>query len=252
MSCALGVRAEAQSRYSTGVGVFQLAIRFASATLAALALIGLWRRKRVRRLRMLPAHLTATIMVCTLESVNPGIYFTWDLWAVRELFLHALSLAIIAEVAWRAFSNLPRERRHVRLVLALALLIPLGLVALTPWNQHDLVGARWLFVLIVEVMPRLAYGAGFVGLALVWAMARKLVPPDPLHASVALGLAGYLFIYSVSLGLAGQHGPRVLAYTVAPMSYVLVLALWAWIAWRREPTPDAPLHVRQTLQPWRF
>lgn len=197
-------------------------------------------------------HLVATIAVCILEYGTPRLFFAWELWAWRELVLHALSLGIIAEVAWRAFADLPEERRHVRLVLAIALLIPLALVVLTPWDQGHLGGAAWLFVLIVEIMPRLTYGAGFVGLALVWAMARKLVPPDPLHAAVVFGLACYLFIYSISLGVAGQGGPLAPAYIVTPVSYVLLLALWAWVAWRHEPTPDAPLHVRHKLQPWRF
>ena len=212
---------------------------------------GLWRRQRLRRLRLLPVYLIATLLVQSLEMARPQVFFVWRTWAMRELLLHAVSLGIVAEVAWRAYANLPGVRRQARALLGLSLLIPLSLVALTPWHHSNLASATWLYVVVVEILPRLTYGAGFVCMALVWAMARHLVPRDPLHASVVLGLGNYLFIYSVSLGLQTQGGPSALVYVLTPASYTLMLALWAWVAWRHEATPDAPEHVRRTLQPWR-
>lgn len=229
----------------------QIALLLLGQGLLLLTLAGLWKRRRLRRLWMLPVHLVATALVQALEFSQPETFLVWTTWAARELGLHAVSLAIVAEVAWRAFANLPEARQRVRLILALALLIPLGLVVLTPWHIEPFTNAPWLFVLVVEVLPRLTYGAGFVCMALVWAMAKHLVPRDPLHASVVFGLGCYLFISSVSLGLQTQGGSRALVYTLTPASYTVMLAFWAWIAWRHEPVPDAPETVRRTLQPWR-
>lgn len=214
-------------------------------------LAGLWKQRRLRRLALLPMYLAGAGAVFALELIRPDIFFVWHVWAARELALHALTLGIVAEVAWRAFANIPGVRAQARLILALALLIPLTLVVLTPWSQAPLAGATWLHVLVAEVLPRLSYGMGCVCMALVWAMARRLVPSDPLHASAVLGLGCYLFVYAVALGRLGQGGPAVLFYVVKPVAYALLLAVWVYVAWRDEPTPDAPPLVRHTLQPWR-
>jgi hypothetical protein len=230
----------------------QLAVLITSQALLLLTLAGLWKRRRLTRLWLLPVYLVATILAQALAFARPDVFKVWRVWALRELAWFTLSLTIVAEVAWRAFVNLPEQRRQARILLFVSLLIPFGMVALTPWNQGHLGSATWLYVVVVEILPRLTYGAGFVCLALVWAMAKHLIPRDPLHASVVLGLAAYLFIYSVSLGLQTQGGAPALVYTVTPASYTLMLVLWAWVAWRHEPIPDAPEHVRHLLQPWRF
>lgn len=229
----------------------QIALLLVGQGLLLLTLVGLWKRQRLRRLWTLPAHLIATALVQVFELSQPEVFRVWRVWAARELGLHVVSLAIVAEVAWRAFANLPEARQRVRLILALALLIPLTLLVLTPWHIEPFSSAPWLFVLVAEVLPRLTYGAGFVCMALVWAMAKHLIPRDPLHASVVFGLGCYLFIYAVSLGLQTQGGSRALVYSFTPASYTLMLAFWTWIAWRHEPVPDAPEAVRRTLQPWR-
>jgi hypothetical protein len=230
----------------------QLAVLVTSQALLVLTLAGLCRRGRLARLRLLPVYLAVTILAQALAFAMPDVFKVWRVWAFRELAWFALSLAIVAEVAWRAFVNLPEQRRQARMLLLVSLLIPLGMVALTPWNEGRLASSTWLYVVVVEILPRLTYGAGFVCLALVWAMAKHLIPRDPLHASVVLGLASYLFVYSVSFGLQTQGGSLVLVYAVTPASYTVMLALWAWVAWRHEPIPDAPERVRHLLQPWRF
>lgn len=255
MAGLAGTRA-AQRRHGAlhlaGVKHLQLAVLVACQLLLLGTLVGLYRRQRMRRLWLLPIHLITMVVAISLELSLPEVFWVWRVWAARELALHALSLGIVAEVAWRAFANLPIGRRRARLVLALALLIPLGLVVATPWHSPALASATWLYVLVAEVLPRLTYGAGFVCMALVWAMARNLVPPEPMHASVLLGLGSYLFVYSVSLGMQGQQGaPSVLVYIVTPLAYTLLLGFWVWIAWRDELEPEAPAEVRRKLQPWR-
>jgi hypothetical protein len=226
-------------------------VLLACQVLPVLTLVGLWRRRRLRRLLLLPIHLLAMTLLVALELSAPQTFAVWRVWAARELALHALTLGIVAEVAWRAFVNLPVGRRRARAVLALALLIPLGLVVLTPWEDGRLATASWLYVLVAEILPRLTYGAAFVCMALVWSMARQLVPREPLHASVVLDLGCYLFVYSVSFGLQGERStPSALVYVVTPLAYTLLLAHWAWIAWRHEPEPDVPIEVRRRLQPW--
>lgn len=205
----------------------------------------------MRRLWLLPVHLVTTSVAQPLVAVAPDVFRVWRVWAAGELGLHALTLGIVGEVAWRAYARLPEERGEAQRVLFVALLVPLALIYLTPWNEGELASATWLHVMVYEILPRLTFGVGVICTALVWTMGRQLVPPDPLHASVVMGLGCYLFVYAVSLGHLGQGGPKVLAYVVTPIAYTVLLAVWTWAAWRDEPEPDAPLHVQRALQPWR-
>lgn len=230
----------------------QLAVSLAALTFLAATLVGLFRRGRARRLWMLPAYLLATGTADVLTLVAPQFFRVWRAWAGRELALNGLALAIVLEIALRVFMALPRAARHARLALAGVLgMTALGL-ALVPWYSPGLASAPWIYVVVTEALPRLAYGAFWLCLALILVMNFYDVPPDPLHRAVLGGLAGYLVVYSVGLGM--QHGPhnRALVYTVTPLAYTALLAYWTWAAWRPEKPPRgaSPAAV-QRLHPWR-
>lgn len=228
---------------------FQVGIQVACQLLLIVALAGLWRRQRAHRLWLLTVHLAAAVVAQSLVLIVPGL-LVWRRWAALEVLLHGLTLGIVAEIAWRVFANLPHARRHARRLLALATLLPFALLILVPWTTGD--NARsGLYIVVTEVLPRLSYGAGFVCLALGWAMTTHRIPFDKLHWPVLIGLGTYLFVYSISLGLQRSGGPQVLAYVVTPVTYTVMVGWWAWAAWRREtPDPDASDRTRRLLQPW--
>jgi hypothetical protein len=229
----------------------QLAVLLVGQALLLITLVGLWKRRRMRRLWLLPVYLVCVAVVQTLEFSAPQVFQVWTFWATRELVLRSLSLAIVIEIALRVFAMLPEARRRAWRWIGVALLLPLGLLWLIPWRQPEYAGASWLYVMVVEVLPRLSYGAGFVCLALGFAVVLARVPFDKLHWPVLVGLGGYLFIYAVSLGRQQDHGPAALVYVVTPVAYTLMLAWWCWAAWRdEEPHPQAREHVRRFLHPW--
>lgn len=230
---------------------FQVGVLLVCQALLVLTLAGLWKRRRMAHLWLLPAHLAGTALAQTLALLLPSVFFEWAAWAWRELLLLSLALGIAAEIAARVFVNLPAARHRARRLLALTLLLPLGLLLLIPWHSPHNATAPWLYIVVTEVLPRLSYGAGFVCLALGWAMTTHRIPFDKLHWSVLIGLGGYLFIYAISLGLQRTGGPAFLAYVVTPVAYTVMVGWWAWAAWRPEiPDPDASEPARRLLHPW--
>lgn len=220
--------------------------------LLLLTLAGLWKRRRMRRLWLLPVYLVSTTIAQTLALVVPHVFFDWTFWASRELLLRGLTLGIVAEIALRVFAMLPEERRRARRWIGLALLLPLALLWLIPWKQPEYAGATWLYLMVVEVLPRLSYGAGFVCVVLGFVVVSARLPFDKLHWPVLLGLGVYLFVYAIALGTLPPRPRNEFVYAITPMAYTLMLAWWCWAAWRDEK-PDAGEtdEAARFVHPWR-
>jgi hypothetical protein len=230
----------------------QLVVLLVVQALLLLTLAGLWRRRRARRLWMLPVHLLATVAAQTLTLAAPQVFRAWSIWATREVLLHTLTLGIVVEIAWRVFPRTPgRGRRLALFSVGLALLAPPLLVALIPWDQRAKADVTFLSVVVIDVLPRLSYGLVFTCFVLAWAMRRLILPFDPLHWAVVFGLGAYLTVYSVAIGTLPSQPRTVLSDALTPLAYTLLMTYWAWAAWRTEkPVPVHP-EVRHVLQSWR-
>lgn len=230
----------------------QLAVSLVALAFLLAALVGLFRRRRARRLWVLPVHLVLTGMADLLVICAPNIFRVWPAWAIRELVLHSTTLALVLEVALRVFAALPRASRHARAVLAAVLGATALALVFVPWHGAELAAAPWIYIVVTEALPRLAYGAVWLCVALIVVMNIYHLPPDPLHRAVLAGLAAYLVIYSVGLGMQRGSHNSLMVYTVTPLAYTALLAYWAWAAWRDETPPrgGAPGAV-QRLQPWK-
>lgn len=225
---------------------WQVGVLVTSQVLLLVTLAGLWWRRRLRRLWLLPVHLVAMAVVQVLEYRAPEVFFGWTFWGVREALLHGLTLGIVGEIAWRVFAMVPQARQRARRWVATALLLTFALLVLIPWQAPEYVSAPWLYVMVVEVLPRLALGAAVVGLAVGFAMVWGPVPPDSLHWPVLFGLTAYLFLYAVVLGLLPPH---VYLYALPPVGYTSMLAWWAWAAWAKEK-PRGSARARRFVHPW--
>lgn len=234
-----------------GVTSAQLAVAVAVQALLLITLAGLFYNGRARRLWMLPVYLLATGIADVLALAAPRIFYVWHAWAVREFALRALSLAMVFELALRVFAALPRAARHGRLVLAGVLVLTAIGLAYVPWHGSELASASWIRVVITEALPRLAYGAFWLCVALIALMSLYRVPSDPLHRAVLGGLAAYLIVYSVGLGTQRTSQLSALVHTITPFAYAALLAYWAWAAWRHEEPPrDVSPEVVRRLHPW--
>ena len=110
----------------------QSAVLLTSQVLLLLTLAGLWKRRRMRRLWLLPVYLVCMGIVQALEFGAPQVFFDWTFWATRELVLRGLTLGIVAEIALRVFAMLPEERQRAGRWIGFALLLPLELLLRVP------------------------------------------------------------------------------------------------------------------------
>lgn len=220
--------------------------------LRIVVMAGLWKRGRVRRVPLLLAYLAVTALTEGTRLAFPDTARDWNFWIARQVAAGALVALVVLDVSRAVFVRLPgaaaRSRRALLLVVAATVLA----VYLAPGIGTSQPGASWRFVLVTQVLPRLAFGTVGLCLATLFTMALHLVPLDPLHRVVLLGLSLYLTLYAGTLGAAADsEWGRFLTYHVTPLVHVAVLASWAYAAWRREDEPPARPEVVKALQPWR-
>jgi hypothetical protein len=224
--------------------------------LELVTLTGLIRRKRAQRLRLLPPYLGVTAVMSAVPRVWSAVARNWDYWALTELALRLLTVAVVVEIAARVFAQLPRARRRMWAALVLVVLGTL----LAVWRAPGVAGGpgagTWRFVLVVEVLPRLAFGAALLCVATLALMAWHRVPLDALHRAVLVGLMLFLILYAGPMASADTHTlGRFVMYHVTPLAYLGVVAMWAYMAWRREAPdeehPPAAPEVVERVQPWR-
>lgn len=232
------------------MGTGQLVVLLTSQGLLLVTLAGLWWRRRIRRLWLLPVSLLVVAVAQALEYGAPRVFFGWRFWAARELLLHAITLGILGEIAWRAFAMVAEARKRARRWIAGTLLLTLAVLVLIPWHTPEYAGAPWVYVMVAEVLPRLAGGAAVMGLAVGFAMYVASLPLDPLHGAVWEGLTAYLILYAVVRGVLPQHADNAWLDAATPVGYTLTLAWWAWAAWRNEP-PEGTARARRLVHPWR-
>lgn len=218
--------------------------------------VGLIRRGRVRRVRLFPAYLVVAAVLNALTLMGCDFTRRWDYWLGAELALTLLGAAVVAEIAARVFAHLPRARRRLWSVLLLVALATLLAVWRAPGVAGESAPTSWLFTMVVEVLPRLAFGAAVACLATLALMARYRIPLDGVHRGVLVGLMLFLMLYAGPTASADTDAVgRFVMYHVAPVAYLAIVIMWGWMAWRRE-TPDeqyppAEAEVVRRLQPWR-
>jgi hypothetical protein len=229
-----------------------VSVRVAIVAVQLVVLAGLVWRRRTRAVRLLPLYLTVTAIAHLLRVVSPDAARSWDYWALKELLLRLLTAGVVVEIAIRVFAHLPEARR-----LAWGALVLVGIgTLLAVWRAPGLAGGpvagSWRSVVVLEVLPRLAVGSILLCAATLGAMALYRVPIDALHRVVLIGLALFLLVYAGPMGSADIHTiGRFVVYYVTPPAYLVMLVVWAVVAWKRESEPDVLPAVLRRVQPWR-
>lgn len=212
--------------------------------LAALALVGLVHRRRVRRAYCLPPLLLALIASSTFVAIAPDLY-TWKTWLIKES-LHVLVLAALGiELSTRMFRNLPGAAAWARGLSAMVGLA-IGLLVYAAPRDRGVVTD-----LSVTILPLLVGGVALLYTAIALVTAYFLIPEDPLHKAVLSSFPLYLILYCVWTAEMLHEPARAVVDGVLPLVLVLVLANLTWVAWRREEPPRAPAALLRFLWPWR-
>ncbi len=227
-------------------------ILHSGTALSAAGLTGLAVRGRARRCVSFTAYLASLALGSLSLSLVPAP--SWRSWLALECVQGLLTLAVVFELATRMLARLPGAaalaRRALGAVLALTLVGTLArIVSVVPQVVGAPSAERLAYEWASLVLPLFTYGAAFLFTALLAVANWYLLPLDPLHRGILVGFSVYLALFSALLiSVRGVHD-RALSLTNS-LSFLLLLALWTWAAWRPEPPVPAPPHVVTRLWPW--
>lgn len=202
-------------------------------------LAGLIVRRRVRRAWLLPAFLTAVLATNSAVALVPTLA-TWDFWLIKEAAHALLLLGLGLEVSARMLKPLPGAA-------LLATLLGLGVVAATGVVLHDAPRQYLLF----ELIPRVLAGTAGLYIVVFLVQAVFIVPVDPLHKAILLGLSPYMLVYAITWGRVGSLAAGDTADLVNRLMAAFALLMLLEAAWKHEGAPPAPARLVRRLWPWR-
>jgi hypothetical protein len=202
--------------------------------LAALAtLVGVLVRGRTRQCWVFPVYLLAVLVTNALGSFWPDSFHTPEAWVAFQGIYDLLKMAIVLELAWRAFSVFPGALRSARVVL-LTLLVAstVAIVLLTPPSSYATV---W------EFQPNIVAGTLWLLTATALLVVWYQIPVHDWQRAIMLGFAPYLLVFVVALDMLRRHGWSAVASAglLDQVAYLGLVAFWVWAAWRRDPAPMA-------------
>lgn len=229
----------------------QLLVAHLTATLLAVAALGLVVRGRVRLSRCFLVYLLVTIVANRLVILWPDRFYTWRFWTLKETTYTVLQVAVACELGWLIFRVLPRARRRAAAAIAAVLLTTAIAVSV-----GDVPGNTYL-AMLGFVTPRGQAGALWTFLAVTLVAAWHRVPLHPFHRALLATFALYLGTYTALLSFVGLRAATRADYLVAwsvlealdPLAYAATAGVWAWAAWRAPRMEPAGPAVR-ALQPW--
>ncbi len=142
-------------------------------------LAGILWRGRARLCWSFALYVLAVLTGNVLVSVWPSRFFNPSFWVAKQAVYDALKVAVVLELAWRAFSRLAAAPRTGRAVVQV----------LHHWQR-----------------------------------------------AILLGLAAYLLVFVVPVGLARRQGWTIPGpvTTAEAIAFFGLLAFWTWAAWRGE------------------
>jgi len=210
------------------VGRIQLAVGYATLTLAAAILVGLVRRGRYRLSWAFVAYLATYLATSGLMAFAPDVFYTRQFWLYKEAALHALKFGIALELAWRTFRAFPgalsTARSTVFVVLALTLI---GVLSVPDSREFESIAGG--------VQPRIVNGTVWLFTSIAAVILWYRVPVNPFHKTLLIGFVPYLLVFTVALQLFATYGFESLAVVnnyAYPLAYLVVLGYWCVAAWR--------------------
>jgi len=213
----------------------------------ALILAGLVIRHRTRSSTVFPAYLLALLAADVILLQWPERVYSLRGWICVEALMAALRIALAVELGARIFRPFPRARATaltVGVVTGAVVALSIGSAAGRVVDLRDVADT---------LMPRVLYGIMTLYAAILALQVYHLIPLDPLHKAILIGLTPYLLVFTgavTSLELIGWHA-RAAANHLNGVAFALVLLYWAVVAWRRDEIAPEDVPILSRLQPWR-
>lgn len=171
---------------------------------------------------------------------------SWTIWLAGEFTLAVLKFALAAELGWRMFVSLPGARATLASSLLFVTLVTLWAVLAAPTGAPAQVVAE-------TALGPITHGTAWVFGALLAGTLYYRIPIHPLHRAILRAFVPYLLTFTVFLGLVNNYvwnADRLASYG-KELAYLVVLAYWNVVFWRKSEAPRVAAQVMHTLQPWR-
>jgi hypothetical protein len=216
------------------------------------ALMGLWSRRRMRLVYAFPAYLIAVLVLSSLSGLWPDRFNTWSFYWFKQSIYVLLEMCLAVELTVRVFQAFPAAQRTARGALLLVLLVTVVATWTAPTGPPSERPQQQWADLVLTLHPRIANGTAWLFGALFALILYYRLPLHPLHKAVAFGFMANLLLLTLGLDLVkrSDFGALTVVSYSSSLGYTLVVAYWAWAAWRRDPPPPAPPDVVDRIQPW--
>ena len=206
-------------------------IAVSSTVLLAITLAGLVKRGTWRQWYAFTANIAIIAAFSIGNRLWPRVFYVPEVWTIEQNVLNAVRFTMALELAVRTFQPFPGARATLRVVLLAVLVATFAMVAPAASGGGDY--QRFL----EEVQPRLLNGSVLVFTAIAALILWYRLPVAPLHKAILLGYVPYLLFQLVYLHafVARSWESKIIGY-VNQAAYLVLVAYWAWAAWRRPPS----------------
>jgi hypothetical protein len=180
-----------------------------------------------------------------LQIVAPDDFYVMWFYQATETVYVVLKLAVALEITALAYQAFPAAHAAARRAILAVLVALLLLVTVSVPYGSDFP------TLVLELTKRLTFGTILVFCA-TWALVLWYhLPLHRLHRAIIRGLVPYMLVFAAvnALMLTFGWNIRDAVSTADAVAWNLMLAYWAWEAWR---TPPAEPPFLQQLQRWRL
>ena len=222
-------------------------IRYGVLLALAMALVGLFVRKRQSECWTLPVYLAVVLVWDTAQSLFPKQLFVWKVWVVQQWIYHFLHLVVALELARRAFKAFPGAAATARAIFLVILVVTgLSIFAATPPGTAR--GSSFSLAAVLVLQPKLINATIWLFVATSRLVMFFNVPVSDWHRSVSLGFSIYMVIAVTLLNLLKTFGIDI-KQIVGFFDGSAYLALCSWFALRawqpEEATEVVPDSVRR-------
>jgi hypothetical protein len=228
-----------------------MVIALAVDLLVVVALAGLFVRRRSSVCYSFTAQLAFILVTDLLMIFGGARFYTREFWMFKEGLSHFLTFAIALEVTYRTFRAFPGARATARTVLIVVLCLT-TLWALSASQKAQAGPESEVFLIFLKrVYPGLLNGAIWLFTAVAALILWYRLPVDAFLKAILVAEVPYMLIYWVSLNAVEAYGVPVVRKYISysdPIAYMLLIAYWAYAAWRPFRAPvradPSPAHAR--------
>jgi len=213
----------------------------------ALALAGLFLRRRARLCRSFAIYLAIVLVSELLIGIWPERFWVWSFWLLRQTVFDAVKLLIALELAYWIFYGFPGAAQNARTIIFVLLAATFAAVLVLP-NEQGRDPSGFLFG---TLRPRLEIGAAWIFTALAALVQWYRIPLHPLHRGIMIGFVPYLVVFSAVTKLIAEYGWKDWLAALDSPAYLVTCCWWVWTAWRHEAVLEADPALVARLQPWR-